>query len=67
MGSATVCVTLKVEVTVGSWSDKSTFAELKSQVIREAKQKLANVVSNKHDLQIVGDVVAVRVIMNGEG
>ena len=34
--SASVSVTLQVEVSVGVWNDTTSFAELREQAIREA-------------------------------
>lgn len=63
--SATVLVTLKVEVNVGAWNDNATFASLREQVIREARQALINKLSNDSDLRVVGEPVAVEIVLNG--
>lgn len=64
--SASVAVTLKVEVHVGAWNESETFATLREQVIREAKQSLVIALQKHNGINIVGDPVAVRVILSGD-
>ena len=63
--SASVLVTLKVEVAVGSWNESATFDSLREQVIREAKQSLAIALQKHPDIAMIGEAVAVRVVLNG--
>ena len=65
--AASVLVTLKVEVHVGSWNEAATFASLREQVIREAKQSLDIALQKHSDMEIVGEPVAVRVVLSGDG
>ncbi len=65
--SASVRVTLQVDVYVGNWSGQESFAGLREQAIREAKQKLASTLAKQGvEMRIVGDPVAMHVIMQGE-
>lgn len=64
--SASVLVTLKVEVHVGAWDEAATFASLREQVIREAKQSLHIALQKRNDMAVVGEPVAVRVILSGD-
>ncbi len=64
--SASVLVTLKVEVLVGAWNETATFASLREQVIREAKQSLRIALQNHNDMAIVGEPVAIQVVLAGD-
>ena len=63
--SASVLVTLKVEVAVGAWNESATFESLREQVIREARQSLVVALQKHSDITMIGDAVAVRVVLNG--
>lgn len=65
--SASVLVTLKVEVHVGAWNETATFASLREQVIREAKQSLRIALQKHNDMALVGEPVAVQVVLSGDG
>ena len=43
--SATVRVRMVVDVTVGSWGASASFASLREQAIREAKQKMNHIIA----------------------
>ncbi|MPS27595.1 MAG: hypothetical protein E2576_11180 [Alcaligenaceae bacterium] len=64
--SASVVVTVGVEVSVGSWNETATFESLRGQVIREAKQSLALALQKHPNLKVVGDPTAVRVVLSGD-
>ena len=64
--SASVNVTLQVEVTVGSWGDTASFATLRDQAIREATNLLRDHLSKRSDCRIVGSPVAMHVILKGD-
>ncbi len=63
--SASVLVTLKVEVAVGAWNESATFESLREQVIREAKQKLQNALQKHSSIAMIGEAVAVKIVLNG--
>lgn len=63
--SASVSVTMTVEVHVGSWSGKESFEGLRDQAIREAKNKLTRIVGAA-GVHITDGPVALRVTMKGE-
>lgn len=63
--SASVRVTLQVEVTVGTWGSAESFNTLRDIAVREAKQKLNNVLDRK-GCRIVGEPVAMHVILQGD-
>lgn len=64
--SASVLVTLKVEVHVGAWNEAATFASLREQVVREAKQSLRFALQSHNDMAMVGEPVAVQVVLKGD-
>lgn len=65
--SASVRVTLQVDVYVGNWSGKESFEGLREQAIREAKQKLSNTLAKQGgEMKVVGEPLAMHVIMKGE-
>lgn len=64
--SASVLVTLKVEVHVGAWNESATFASLREQVIREAKQSLRAALQKHNDMEMVGEPVAIQVVLSGD-
>jgi len=63
--SASVLVTLKVEVHVGAWNESATFASLREQVIREAKQSLQIALQKHNKMEMVGEPVAIQVVLSG--
>jgi len=65
--SATVRVRLVVDVTVGSWGASASFASLREQAIREAKQKMNHIIAkaNTRDAFVVS-ATAMRVGLKGE-
>ncbi|QEK91870.1 hypothetical protein E2544_08620 [Achromobacter insolitus] len=64
--SASVLVTLKVKVHVGAWNEAATFASLRGQVIREAKQSLQTALQKHNDMDVVGEPVAIQVVLSGD-
>lgn len=64
--SANVRVTLQVEVSVGNWGDTATFATLREQAIREATNLLKDHLAKRSDCRIVGEPVAMHVILQGD-
>jgi len=64
--SASVLVTLKVEVHVGAWNESATFASLREQVIREAKQSLQIALQKHNEMEMVGEPVAIQVVLSGD-
>ncbi|WP_443698616.1 hypothetical protein [Pseudomonas sp.] len=65
--SATVRVRMVVDVTVGSWGASASFASLREQAIREAKQKMNHIIA-KADTRdaVVVSATAVHVGLKGE-
>jgi len=63
--TATVRVTLQVEVTVGNWSPNESFASLREQATREANQALAGALRGE-PMRVVGKPVAMHVTLSGE-
>lgn len=65
--TASVRVRVVVDVTVGSWGAASSFAELREQAIKEAKQKMQNVIirAETRDLSVVS-ATAMHVHLKGE-
>ena len=65
--SATVRVRLVVDVTVGNWGASASFASLREQAVKEAKQKMSNILikSNDRDANIVS-AQAMHVHLKGE-
>lgn len=63
--SASVLVTLKVEVYVGAWNESATFISLREQVVREAKQSLQIALQKHNNMDIVGEPVAIQVVLSG--
>lgn len=65
--SATVRVRLVVDVTVGSWGASASFATLREQAIREAKQKFQTIMvrADTRDAVLVS-ANAMHVVLKGE-
>lgn len=65
--SASVRVRLVVDVTVGSWGASSSFATLREQAIREAKQKMQTILvrADTRDAVVVSST-AMHVVLKGE-
>lgn len=64
--SATVRVRLEVEVTLGTWDTKTSFADLRTQAMREAEQRMRNLTDKARDVQMVGKPLSMRVTMTGD-
>lgn len=65
--SATVRVRLVVDVTVGNWGASSSFASLREQAIKEAKQKMSHIFqkSGTSDANLVS-ATSMQVVLKGE-
>ncbi|RVD78203.1 hypothetical protein [Pseudomonas koreensis] len=64
--SATVRVRMEVEVTIGSWGAGESFDSLRETAIREAKQKMNNVLAKSSGCRMVGEAKSMHVILEGE-
>jgi hypothetical protein len=65
--SATVRVRMVVDVTVGNWGASASFATLREQAVREAKQKLQTILvrADTRDAVVVS-AQAMHVVLKGE-
>ena len=65
--SATVRVRMVIDVTVGSWGASGSFATLREQAIREAKQKMQTILvrADTRDAVLVS-TSAMHVVLKGE-
>lgn len=65
--SASVRVRMVVDVTVGSWGASASFASLREQAIREAKQKMQTILvrADTRDAVLVS-TSAMHVVLQGE-
>lgn len=60
--SASVYMTLKVEVLVGSWQAEQSFEGLHKQAEREARQALERVLNKERGINLLSDSAVMHVI-----
>lgn len=60
--SASVYMTVKVEVYVGDWEAAQPFEQLHQQAEREAKQTLTNALSNSRSIRLLQESSVMHVI-----
>lgn len=64
--SASVYMTVKVEVLVGSWEAAQSFEGLHKQAEREARQKLEQLAGRSSDVRLLPDPATMHVITREE-
>lgn len=62
--SASVYMTLKVEILVGSWEASQSFEQLHTQAEREARQTLSNLLQHKDNdsIRMISDSAVMHVV-----
>ena len=63
---ASVFMTLKVEVLVGSWEAAQSFADLHKQAEREARQAVENTFRSKGDIRLLPEAGVMHVVTREE-